>query len=62
MKAMNVFMNKVALQTFSYFDIGKNPSDMEPERFYHGFVLGDDGGACGQICTDVQPGERFWTV
>ena len=39
-KAMNVYMNKVALQTFSYFDTGKNPSGLEPERFYHGFVLG----------------------
>lgn len=33
-------MNKVALQTFSYFDTGKSPSEEEPERFYHGFVLG----------------------
>ena len=39
-KAMNVYMNRVALQTFSYFDTGKNPSYDEPERFYHGFVLG----------------------
>ena len=39
-KAMNVYMNRVALQTFSYFDTGKNPSFDEPERFYHGFVLG----------------------
>ncbi len=36
-KAMNVYMNKVALGTFSYFDTGKK---REPERFYHGFVLG----------------------
>lgn len=34
-------MNKVALQTFSSFDSGNKPSDQtEPERFYHGFVLG----------------------
>lgn len=39
-KAMNVYMNKVALQTFSCFDTGNHPSDSEPERFYHGFVLG----------------------
>lgn len=40
-KAMNVYMNRVALSTFSYFDTGKRPSDVtEPERFYHGFVLG----------------------
>ena len=39
-KAMNVYMNKVALEMFSYFDTGKNASEAEPERFYHGFVLG----------------------
>ncbi len=39
-KAMNTYMNKVALTTFSYFDTGRNPSTEEPERFYHGFVLG----------------------
>ncbi len=39
-KDMNSYMNKVALATFSYFDSGKNPSAEEPERFYHGFVLG----------------------
>ncbi len=39
-KAMNHYMNRVALSTFSYFDTGKNPSGEEPERFYHGFVLG----------------------
>lgn len=38
--AMNVYMNKVALATFSYFDTGNNPAGGEPERFYHGFVLG----------------------
>ena len=39
-KAMNNYMNRVALKTFSYFDAGKQPSEAEPERFYHGFVLG----------------------
>lgn len=39
-KEMNAYMNRVALQTFSYFDTGRNPSYEEPERFYHGFVLG----------------------
>lgn len=38
--AMNEYMNRVALQIFSYFDVGKQPSQEEPERFYHGFVLG----------------------
>ena len=39
-KAMNVYMNRVALCTFSYFDTGKRPYGDETERFYHGFVLG----------------------
>ncbi len=40
-KAMNHYMNKVALATFSNFDAGNKPSEStEPERFYHGFVLG----------------------
>ena len=39
-KSMNAYMNRVALNTFSYFDTGKRPSGEEPERFYHGFVLG----------------------
>ena len=41
--AMNEYMNRVALQTFSFFDAGKRVGDYEkaePERFYHGFVLG----------------------
>ena len=39
-KAMNAYMNRVSLYTFSYFDTGNRPSGAEPERFYHGFVLG----------------------
>lgn len=39
-KAMNVYMNRVALQIFSCFDTGRRASEKEPERFYHGFVLG----------------------
>ena len=40
-KAMNHYMNRVALETFSFFDSGKRPSEStESERFYHGFVLG----------------------
>ena len=38
--AMNDYMNKVAMAVFSYFDTGNVPSKEEPERFYHGFVLG----------------------
>ena len=40
LKEMNAYMKRVILQTFSYFDTGKNASQEEPERFYHGFVLG----------------------
>jgi hypothetical protein len=38
--AMNEYMNHVAQFTFSSFDTGKQPSRSEPERFFHGFVLG----------------------
>lgn len=38
--AMNEYMNRVAMQTFSFFDTGNRASGAEPERFYHGFVLG----------------------
>lgn len=41
LEAMNEYMNRVACETFSYFDTGKRASGKaEPERFYHGFVLG----------------------
>ena len=39
-QAMNQYMNQVSKTMFSYFDTGKRISDAEPERFYHGFVLG----------------------
>ncbi|MDE6622522.1 MAG: ATP-binding protein [Lachnospiraceae bacterium] len=39
--AMNEFMNEIALQSFSHFDIAQSTSSKDaPERFYHGFVLG----------------------
>jgi len=39
--AMNEYMSRVAEDIFSYFDTGNRPSKRsEPERFYHGFVLG----------------------
>lgn len=38
-KAMNLYMNRVTTEMFSFFDTGKSPQG-EPERFYHGFVLG----------------------
>ena len=37
---MNRCIKKIALETFSSFDTGNRPGDAEPERFYHGFVLG----------------------
>ena len=38
---MNKFMNDLTVSMFSSFDTGKKPSEeAEPERFYHGFVLG----------------------
>ncbi len=41
LKEMNVYMNDVAQVTFSSFDTGRHPSGKaQPERFYHGFVLG----------------------
>ena len=40
-EAMNYYMNRMAISTFSYFDVGSgNGDDLGPERFYHGFVLG----------------------
>lgn len=39
-REMNLYMNQVALTVFSYFDTGNSPSVTQPERFYHGFVLG----------------------
>ena len=40
-KAMNAYMNEIAVSMFSSFDGGNRPSrGASPERFYHGFVLG----------------------
>ena len=38
--AMNDYMNYVSEQMFGSFDTGKHPSRLQPEHFYHGFVLG----------------------
>ncbi|MEH2956450.1 PD-(D/E)XK nuclease domain-containing protein [Candidatus Merdisoma sp. JLR.KK006] len=41
LEEMNYYMNRVTEETFSFFDTGKKASGAaEPERFYHGFVLG----------------------
>ena len=37
-ESMNAYMNRITLSTFSFFDVGGEYQ--EPERFYHGFVLG----------------------
>ena len=39
-EAMNDYMSEVAENIFSSFDSGTKPSKKQPERFYHGFVLG----------------------
>jgi hypothetical protein len=40
-ESMNEFMNDIALNSFSSFDVSKNAAKSDtPERFYHGFVLG----------------------
>lgn len=33
---MNVYLQKLTQATMSYFDVSQN----EPEKFFHGFVLG----------------------
>ena len=39
--AMNEYMNEISIEIFSSFDTGKRISTKaQPERFYHGFVLG----------------------
>lgn len=41
LEEMNAYMNRISEAVFSSFDTGKKPSrKAEPERFYHGFVLG----------------------
>ena len=39
--ALNYYMNQITMATFSYFDVDvAEGGKSEPERFYHGFVLG----------------------
>ncbi len=40
LSTMNGCLNRISLEMFSYFDTGTGSSRQEPERFYHGFVLG----------------------
>lgn len=37
---INIYMNEIALESFSAFDVGGRAGRNAPERFYHGFVLG----------------------
>lgn len=37
---MNAYLNNIAMEVISVFDVGNHPSESAPERFYHGFVLG----------------------
>ena len=59
LEAMNYYMNKVSLATFSHFDVGgENGESLEPERFYHGFVLGlmAERAECYQIRSNRESG------
>ena len=49
-EAMNLFMNDMTMELFSYFDTGKRKSRVQPERFYHGFVLGLLVELTGEYC------------
>ena len=41
LEGMNDYINEVSEEMFSSFDTGRKPSEKaQPERFYHGFVLG----------------------
>ena len=39
-ESMEDFINDVALDMVSFFDVGRKSPKTEPERFYHGLVLG----------------------
>ncbi len=40
LEAMNEYMNRIAQSVFSFFDTSGDGKTAEPEKFYHGFVLG----------------------
>lgn len=63
LKAMNAYMNRTALATFSFFDSGNKPSgESEPERFYHGFVLGLMVELEKSLYYYLKPRERIWQI
>lgn len=56
---MNQYMNQITEATFSFFDTGTHPSaESEPERFFHGFVLGliADSGLNYKITSNRESG------
>lgn len=57
-EAMNAYMNRISLEVFSYFDVGRDTAVCEPERFYHGFVLGMmvEQAENYQICSNRESG------
>lgn len=57
--ALNYYMNQISMATFSYFDVnGAEGSKSEPERFYHGFVLGliAEQNDIYEICSNRESG------
>lgn len=50
-EGMNWYINQMASSVFSFHDTGNGPSDKsEPEKFYHGFVLGLIAELSGTCC------------
>lgn len=62
-KAINVYMKRTALATFSFFDVGNKPSETtEPERFSSWLCVRANGRFSGQILYHFQQGEWFWAI
>lgn len=62
---MNQYMNQITETVFSFFDTGNHSSDKtEPERFYHGFVLGliADSGINYTITSNRESGPGRYDV
>lgn len=56
-EAVNYYMNKVASEIFSFFDVWGKTGESEPERFYHGFVLGLMGLSSQKAMKSVPTGK-----
>lgn len=62
-KAMNYYMNKIALATFSYFDVGNKPSEyIEPERFLPWLCIRADGRSERGLCDKIKQGKWIWKI